>query len=182
MNLRTTIDLFCSIADDAVRVLHKKIGKTKGMSAIEDQIRNEATTEARKALGSDIDRVAKVHIDRYVQKRMKYMKNAFKKLNNPKTDTSQTRADFIGDTENRSAKEFGKHEGYKRLAKQKNKTIYKQWNTTSSDTCPDCEANEAQGPIEIDDTFQSGDDCPQAHPGCTCYLTYTDDDGNEDGA
>lgn len=178
MNLQSTIQLFCSIGDDAIRILHKKIGKTKGLDSIEDQIRETATKAAEKSYGGKLDRVAQKHIDRYVDKRMGYMRDAFVKLNNPLTDTSKKRGEFIGDTETRSAKEFGQAKGYERLAKSKGKQIYKAWNN-NEDACEVCEENADEGPIPIDEEFPSGDFAPQAHPNCSCYLTFSDDDGNE---
>jgi hypothetical protein len=178
MKLADSIRILASIANDATSILHKKIGKTKGLDSIEKQIRDTATSAAERTFGGELDRVAKVHIDRYVAKRMKYMRNAFKKLDNPKTDTSKQRGEFIGETESRSAKAFGATKGYERLAKSRNKNIYKSW-VTNGDGCPTCEANEDDGPIPIDEDFTSGDYAPQAHPECDCTLEFTDDDDNE---
>lgn len=179
MKLKDAITILASITDDATKVLHKKIGKAKGLDSIEQQIRDEATKSAEKSFGGSLDRVAKIHIDRYVKQRMKYMKKAFTKLDNPKTDTSKSRGERIGGTETKSAKYFGQTKGFERLAKSKGKNIYKEWVTTG-DPCATCEANEDEGPIPIDEEFSSGDYAPPAHTDtCQCYLVYTDDDGNE---
>jgi hypothetical protein len=45
----------------------------------------------------------------------------------------------------------------------------KEW-ATGGDPCDECMANEEQGPIPIDEGFQSGDDAPAAHPRCECAL------------
>lgn len=177
MNLLQTFELLADIGDDAIRILHKRVGKTKGLDSIEDQIRSIATDAAEDSFGEDLDPVAIKHIDRYVQKRMGYMKNAFKKLNSPKTDTSKARGEFTGETEKRSAKQFGTTKGYERLSKTSKKKIFKEWNAT--DSCPECSANEEQGPIPVGARFQSGDYSPQAHPKCDCTLTFTDASGNE---
>lgn len=48
---------------------------------------------------------------------------------------------------------------------------YKQW-ITSADACDEiCVPNEEQGPIPIDDLFQSGDARPPAHPNCRCAVS-----------
>ncbi len=49
---------------------------------------------------------------------------------------------------------------------------YKSWVRagTSDFDCDICEPNEAQGPIPINDTFQSGHERPPAHPRCVCSL------------
>lgn len=178
MKLRDLLTILAGIGDDATRILHKKVGKTKGLDAIEKQIRDKVEGETKKATGGVIDRVAQIHIDRYVSKRMGYMKKAFTKLDNPQTDTSKKRGDFIGDTETKSAKAFGETKGYERLAKTKKKNIYKSW-VTGDNPCSDCIANEAEGPIPVGDMYPSGDYSPQAHPGCDCDQEFTDDDGNE---
>lgn len=178
MNLLTSIRILAGIGEDATKILHKKLGKSKGLSSIEKQIRDTATKSAEKSFGGSLDRVAKVHIDKYVAKRMKYMKKAFTKLDNPKTDTSKERGDFIGDTETRSARSFGTTKGFERLGKTKGKSIFKSWDT-NGDACATCIANEEDGPIPIGESFTSGDYAPQAHPDCDCTLSFTNGDGEE---
>lgn len=47
----------------------------------------------------------------------------------------------------------------------------KEWTTADDDrVSEDCEANGEQGPIPIDDNFDSGDDAPPAHPNCRCVI------------
>src|SRR5712675_823091 len=150
MKIRDIIDLACSIGDKATRILHKKIGKKIGLNDIEKEIRDTVTKSAEKSFGGKLDRVAQTHIDKYIDKRMGYMRKAFVKLDNPKTDTSKQRGDFIGDTETKSAKHFGQSKGYERLARTKHKNIYKLW-INNEDGCDDCQANADQGPIPIED-------------------------------
>lgn len=45
----------------------------------------------------------------------------------------------------------------------------KQWVGAGPNTCPICQGNEDDGPVQIDQSFSSGDDHPPAHPGCECY-------------
>lgn len=48
----------------------------------------------------------------------------------------------------------------------------KGWSTSNDDDVDEeCEANEDEGAIDLDDDFQSGDDAPPAHPACRCVLT-----------
>jgi hypothetical protein len=178
VKLKDAIMILAGIGDDATKILHKKVGKGKGLDSIEKQIRDTATKAAKKSFGGNLDRVAQAHIDRYVKKRMGYMKKAFKKLDNPKTDTSKQRGDRIGVNETKTARSFGLTKGLERLSRTKKKNIYKAW-VTNGDGCDACTANEDEGPIPIEDTFQSGDYAPTAHPGCDCDLEFTDDDGNE---
>jgi hypothetical protein len=179
MKLNDYIRILAGIGDDATKVLHKKIGKTKGLDSIEKQIRDEATSAAEKSFGGDLDRVAQVHINRYVAQRMKYMKKAFTKLDNPKTDTSKQRGENIGDNESHAANEFGKFKGFERLSKSKDKTIFKDW-VPEENPCDECSDNADDGSIPIDEEFSSGAMSPaDAHPGCQCHLEYSDEDGNE---
>jgi len=47
----------------------------------------------------------------------------------------------------------------------------KEWSTAEDgDVCDECEANEAQGPIDLDEDFESGDDAAPAHPNCRCTI------------
>lgn len=47
----------------------------------------------------------------------------------------------------------------------------KAWLTANDDlVSEECEANEAEGAIDIDDNFSSGDECPPCHPNCRCTL------------
>lgn len=56
---------------------------------------------------------------------------------------------------------------------------YKEW-ICGEDPCEDCQANEAESPIPIDDDFQSGDDAPAAHPRCVCSLVAAFPDEGEE--
>lgn len=47
----------------------------------------------------------------------------------------------------------------------------KSWDT-EDDPCPICEDNGDQGYISSDDSFDSGDDEPPAHPNCRCSVSY----------
>jgi SPP1 gp7 family putative phage head morphogenesis protein len=47
----------------------------------------------------------------------------------------------------------------------------KEWTTAEDDrVSEDCEANGDQGPIGIDEAFDSGDMTPPAHPNCRCVI------------
>jgi SPP1 gp7 family putative phage head morphogenesis protein len=48
----------------------------------------------------------------------------------------------------------------------------KEWLTAEDDLVDeeDCAPNSEQGPIDLDESFQSGDDAPPAHPNCRCVL------------
>jgi hypothetical protein len=48
----------------------------------------------------------------------------------------------------------------------------KEW-LASSDACDDCIPNQDQGPIELEEDFDSGDSAPPAHPNCRCSITYS---------
>lgn len=46
----------------------------------------------------------------------------------------------------------------------------KEWLTSSEESCIDCQGNEEQGPLDVDEAFQSGDDYPSAHLSCSCMV------------
>jgi hypothetical protein len=45
----------------------------------------------------------------------------------------------------------------------------KVWVAAGGNTCAICQGNADQGPIDVKDSFESGDDTPPGHPGCECY-------------
>lgn len=47
----------------------------------------------------------------------------------------------------------------------------KSWITSSAEACDDCQGNEDQGPIDVDDVFDSGNGYPTQHINCSCYIT-----------
>lgn len=52
-------------------------------------------------------------------------------------------------------------------------TMEKRWSTVGdSRVDADCEGNESEDWIPVEDTFSSGDDTPLAHPGCRCGALY----------
>lgn len=52
---------------------------------------------------------------------------------------------------------------------QENDVAQVMW-VTQPDACPVCLVNEAQGPINLGEAFQSGDVTPPAHPRCKCNV------------
>jgi len=54
----------------------------------------------------------------------------------------------------------------------------KQWYDAGADDI--CAENTAQGPIDISDSFESGDDSPPAHPNCRCGMQLIYPDGTEE--
>lgn len=89
-------------------------------------------------------------------------------------DLVSERAEVIAATEMRDAIETAEQQ----VATDRGAT-HKIWMTVADDNvCDDCAGNEAEGPIEIDQAFSSGDDAPPAHPNCHCTCTYITDTGN----
>jgi len=53
---------------------------------------------------------------------------------------------------------------------------FKIWQTSGDERVSDiCEANEAAGPIPIDEPFPSGDDTTPGHVNCRCSVTFIND-------
>jgi len=90
-------------------------------------------------------------------------------------DFSETRAGLIAATESSDAYNASRAETAAALGYDE-----KAWETESGDPCPTCEANEAQGFIDIDEDFDSGDDAPTAHPNCLCVVNFRKSSGDED--
>lgn len=84
------------------------------------------------------------------------------------TAFSDARADLIARTELRNAHNAGQLAGYQ-AATEMGIALKKTW-IAADEPCPICEENEAEGPIDVDEAFPSGDDAPTAHPNCECYL------------
>lgn len=54
----------------------------------------------------------------------------------------------------------------------------KRWQTSADhDQDDECDENEAEDYIDIDDEFESGDDQPGAHPNCNCVLVFSWEEG-----
>lgn len=158
------------ISDAAKKVFKKKTGKQKGLDAIENEIRKSAEDNVRQVLGR-VPAGASSRIEKYTSGRMKYMRNAFKQLNNPQKDRSDERADFIGDWESRAARSFGTTLGYEKSGRR----IAKTW-VCGANPCDDCQENEDAGPIGIDEYFPSGAySLADSHPNCDCDIEYVED-------
>jgi hypothetical protein len=92
-------------------------------------------------------------------------------------DFSETRAGLIAQTEAVDAYNYGRSETARAVGLDE-----KSWETESDEPCETCLANEAQGWIDIDDDFDSGDSEPTAHPNCECVANYrksSDEDEEE---
>lgn len=99
---------------------------------------------------------------------------------------SPERAELIARTEITRANSYGSLEGYKAARDGAGITVRKQW-LPDDGACPICLDNAADGIIELDEQFSSGDDAPPAHPNCECAIspvtgenddeTATEDDG-----
>lgn len=76
-----------------------------------------------------------------------------------------SRAIKIARTETITASNRGALEGYK----QSGVVEKKEW-LVSEDACDICLDIEAQGPIDLDETFKGGFDAPSAHPNCRCTI------------
>jgi hypothetical protein len=84
-----------------------------------------------------------------------------------------SRAHGIAVTEIGNAYEEGASEGAQHM-KDLGLAVEKSWLTVQDDrVCSEeCEANEQQGWVPYEETFQSGHDQPLAHPYCRCTALY----------
>lgn len=95
------------------------------------------------------------------------------------TAFSDERAALIANTEVRRANSYAALEGYKAGADAAGLVVQKEWMITGG-ACVICEENADQGPIDLEEEFESGDDAPPAHPNCRCAIApvVQDDEGN----
>ena len=92
------------------------------------------------------------------------------------------RADLIAETEVARANSQGALDGY-RQAGEAGVHVMKEWLIASENVCDDCQDASDQGPIELDEVFDSVDeDAPPGHPNCRCALApvVINDDEDED--
>ena len=80
---------------------------------------------------------------------------------------SSVRANMIAQTETNDAYNFGR----KQMATSAG-FDEKVWVIESDNPCLICIANAAEGYVDIDAEFLSGDDAPTAHPNCYCSLDF----------
>jgi SPP1 gp7 family putative phage head morphogenesis protein len=95
---------------------------------------------------------------------------------------SDERAQTIARTETIAANNQGNLAAYKDAAAQ-GIALMKEWLTAGDDlVSEECQANEDQGPIPLDDDFDSGDDAPPLHPNCRCAVApvVSDESDNQD--
>ena len=87
---------------------------------------------------------------------------------------SPERALLIAETEIARANEYSSLLSMLEIAQQVGLSTTKSWATAQDErVCHGlCEANEAEGKIDINDNFQSGDPCAPAHPRCRCATYY----------
>jgi hypothetical protein len=85
---------------------------------------------------------------------------------------SQDRAELIATNELRDVNEVSQLLAWQGASAATGVEIRKRWVTDpgSKLVCDVCIDNEAQGPIALDEQFQSGDDCPPNHPRCRCHV------------
>jgi hypothetical protein len=87
---------------------------------------------------------------------------------------SAERANLIAMTEVRNANEQSKLEGW-RAAGEAGVTVMKSWQVSNNEnTCDICEGNDADGLIDLDADFSSGDDAAPAHPNCFAAGTLVE--------
>jgi hypothetical protein len=94
---------------------------------------------------------------------------------------SPERAEMVGRTEIAAANSDANMTALQE-ASDAGVNLQKAW-ITGPDPCEDCVANEADGNIDIDDSFSSGDDTAPAHPNCECAvvgIVVNDDTGEEE--
>jgi hypothetical protein len=81
---------------------------------------------------------------------------------------SPARAEMVSRTEIAAANSRASMDAYDE-ARTAGVRVMKEW-ILGAEPCDECQANADEGPIELGDTFQSGDDEPPGHPNCVCAI------------
>lgn len=91
---------------------------------------------------------------------------------------SESRADTIARTETKRADMQGSMSAYRASG-----VVHGKQSVMSDDHDHDdeCDDNEDDGVIPLDDNFSSGDDAPPYHPNCNCTLVPADIEGFDEG-
>lgn len=81
---------------------------------------------------------------------------------------SPARAEMVSRTEIAAINSRASSETYL-AARGAGVSVQKEW-ILGPDPCEICQSNADQGPIDVDSSFDSGDDEPPAHPNCVCAI------------
>ncbi len=85
------------------------------------------------------------------------------------TGFSSERARLIAHTEIAAVNSMASLTSYQETRDELGLKIKKEW-LLGEHPCDACLANNEQGPIDLDDDFDSGDPAPPAHPNCECAI------------
>lgn len=80
---------------------------------------------------------------------------------------SPARAEMVARTETRLADGGGRQAAWK----ESGVVSQKVWLIGDDNPCQECIDNADEGPIDLEDTFPSGDDAEPAHPSCNCVVS-----------
>jgi hypothetical protein len=83
---------------------------------------------------------------------------------------SRERAELIAETEVRRANSQAALDGYTAARDDLGIEMMKEW-LLGEAPCDICQGNADQGPIPLEEPFESGDDAPPGHPNCECALS-----------
>jgi hypothetical protein len=136
--------------------------------------------DLREMIGLNPQRIQAVNKYRdELEKSGKYTKEQIDKLVSKFAEKQhRERAELIANNEMRRAMSEGEKQVMQSRGAQ-----YKTWQTHADSKVSDgCEANQAQGPIPIDEPFQSGHDTPPRFPGCRCTVSFLFDEVQLDSA
>lgn len=160
--------LVTGISDQMVKQMADKIA-----TALENQIGHVALSkQLKEGLGLDSNR--QKTLDKYrkeLEDKGVAGEELQKQLAAREAQLIDERAHVIAQTEMGKALQEGA------LAEaQTNGDTHKVW-IAVGDYDDECLGNEAQGPIPVDAAFETGHQCPPAHPRCKCSLGFVKDTG-----
>jgi hypothetical protein len=162
-----------AVAADAAAVALAQVGVDAGSDGLTNQVFDRAVDYAAARSGEMVSQVTDATRDRIRELVAKGLadnvgRDGIAKLLEDDLEFSEERAERIANYEVTAANGAGKLEGY-RLAIAAGVDVEKEW-LADEGACPECLANEAQGPIPVDEPFQSGAMAEPDHVNCECSV------------
>jgi SPP1 gp7 family putative phage head morphogenesis protein len=155
-------DLFDKVNEDAVKVAKDRAAEMVGMKYVNGKLvpnpsAEWAITEATRSGIKDLVTTALTDGLTPAQLATKLQEDFL---------FSDYRSEMIARTEIATAHVDGTLDAWKASGLVKGK----RWLVGTQEVCDECEDNESDGTIGLDEDFSSGDDAPPAHPHCACVL------------
>lgn len=170
-----TSELFNTIDPDMIAFARERAAEMVGMRWEDDELR--PSRNARKRIDTSTRDMVRRLIATYLAagRTLEDIVKELEGMGDPAYPFSKQRAFVIASTEIANAASHGELATAKRMRDEEGLIVTKSW-AVADTPCPICDANHAQGEIDLDEPFQSGDMAPTAHPNAVfeghSYISY----------